>query len=121
MKNENYARLIYILYFIGFVTGITAVIGLIIAYVKRNDEEIPSWLKTHFNFQIRTFWYGVIYLIVATLLSVIFIGILIYFWWFAWLAIRGVKDLLAIDKEWALVDNDGFLRLGYFGIEQHAR
>ena len=50
------AKLVYILYLVSLLIGITAIVGLIIAYVNRDDA--PGWLQTHYRFQIRTFWIG---------------------------------------------------------------
>ena len=36
---------------------ILALVGITYAYLIRN--EVPSWLKTHIIFQIRTFWIGI--------------------------------------------------------------
>ncbi len=50
---------IYILYLAGIVTGLLALIGVIIAYVSRNDSD--GWANDHRSLQIRTFWIGALY------------------------------------------------------------
>lgn len=47
---------VYILYLVGFLAGITALVGLVLAYVNRSDAS--AWLQSHYTFQIRTFWIG---------------------------------------------------------------
>ena len=48
---------VYALYLASvFTFGVLAVAGLIIAYIIRGDA--PEWLKSHFEFQIRSFWIG---------------------------------------------------------------
>jgi uncharacterized membrane protein len=42
------AIIVYVLYLAGFVLGITPLIGLVVAYVSRDDA--PSWLQTHYKF-----------------------------------------------------------------------
>ena len=45
---------VYALYAAQFVTGVTALIGVVIAYVKRG-EAAGTWQATHYDWQIRTF------------------------------------------------------------------
>ncbi|MDR5900298.1 hypothetical protein QC823_15105 [Halomonas vilamensis] len=86
---EGMCKAVYLLYLVGLFTGITALIGLIIAYINRNDA--PDWLQTHYQFQIRTFWIGFLFLILGTLLSYILIGIFILLFWIIWLIVRVIK------------------------------
>jgi uncharacterized membrane protein len=55
------AMVIYILYLVPF--GVTHIVGLVLAYVSR--ESAPDWLRSHYTFQIRTFWIGLLYFIGA--------------------------------------------------------
>jgi uncharacterized membrane protein len=58
--------------------GLLGIIGVIIAYVKR-DEARGTWVASHFRWLIRTFWYsllwGVVGGIVLVLLGLVLIGI----------------------------------------------
>ena len=57
--------ILYILYILGiFTAGILAVIALIINYVKRSDMD-GTWLASHFTWQIKTFWWYLIWNIIA--------------------------------------------------------
>src|SRR5262245_52984449 len=71
------ALIVYILYFVGYFTGITAMIGAIVARVQVDSAE--PLLATHYRFQIRTFWIGLLYLVVGVSLIVIGAGVLV--WW----------------------------------------
>lgn len=101
-SNSTYAKIIYILYLVGLVIGLTAIIGVVMAYVKRSEPEMPVWLKTHFDFQIQTFWYGLVYLLAGLLLATVFVGAIILVWWMIWLIIRSVKGLSALDRQTAI-------------------
>ena len=57
-----------------FVTGWPSIIAVIINYVKRGDVR-GSYLDSHFSWQIRTFWYALLWLLVATLLIFTLVGI----------------------------------------------
>jgi len=108
-NNTSSAKINYVLYLIGLIFGITALVGLIFAYSNRGDEN-PEWLNSHFSFQITTFWYGLIYLIVGLLLSFIVIGLFILLFWVVWLIIRCVKGLNALDQKQPI--EGGFFSFG---------
>lgn len=55
-STEGTAKIVYVLYLVGILFGLTTLIGVVMAYVNRGDA--PEWLKTHYQYQIRTFWIG---------------------------------------------------------------
>jgi len=56
--------LCYVLFLLGFVNGLTTLVGVVIAYVKRRDAAGTVW-QSHFDNLILVFW-----VIVAVLLIV---------------------------------------------------
>ena len=50
--------IVAILYLANLFTGFSVLIGLILAYVWRNDADVTEWEETHFTYLIRTFWIG---------------------------------------------------------------
>ncbi len=110
--NTSYAKAVYIIYLLGLLFPVTALIGLVIAYIKRGELTTPIWLEQHYRFQIQTFWFGLIYLMVGFLFTAFVIGWLILCWWLVWLIIRSVKGLNAIDKQVGM--RGGFFN---FGVE----
>jgi len=105
--NDNSVKMIYILYLAGVVFGITGIIGVIMAYINKKDS--PEWLKSHYRFQIRTFWIGFLYLFVGVLLSVVVIGWLVILFWIIWLIIRSVKGMNSLDKKEAHPNPTGWM------------
>lgn len=97
--SDGMAKAVYILYLAGLLTGITAVIGVVIAYVNRSDA--PEWLRSHYQFQIRTFWMGCLWILVASLLSMVLVGVLVWLAWIVWLVIRMVKGWKALSAQQA--------------------
>ena len=89
--NADMAKIIYILYLAGLVTGVTVLIGVVMAYMYRDTA--PDWLKSHYQFQIRTFWIMLLYAIVAGVLTLVFIGFLLFLVLTVWWIIRCVKGL----------------------------
>ncbi|NLG74719.1 MAG: hypothetical protein GX535_00625, partial [Xanthomonadaceae bacterium] len=57
--NTDMAKIIYVLYLVGLLTALTSLVGVVMAYIYR--DEAPDWLKTHYTFQIRTFWLMLLY------------------------------------------------------------
>lgn len=89
------AKIVYILYIVGLFFGITGLIGVVMAYVNKSDS--PDWLASHYQFQIRTFWIGFLYLVVGSLLSVIIIGWFVILFWVVWLIVRCIKGMKSLD------------------------
>ena len=66
-----------------FLTGWPSIIAVIINYVKRADAR-GTWLDSHFSWQIRTFWYALLWVVLAGFLIVTVVGIP-----FAWVLLVG--------------------------------
>jgi len=69
------------------------------AYLERKDGATPDWLKTHYTYQIKTFWIGAIFMVVGGLLAVVVIGYFVLLAWVVWLIIRALKEMKALDKK----------------------
>lgn len=97
------AKIIYVLYLLGVVTfGSALVIGVVMAYVYKDDA--PDWLRTHYELQIRTFWIGLLYCIIAGVLALLLIGFLLFLLIGLWVIIRSVKGLRYVDQNMAYPD-----------------
>jgi uncharacterized membrane protein len=94
------AKIIYVLYLVGLVTGLTAIIGVIMAYVNR--DQAPEWLKSHYRFQIRTFWIGLLYSVIGSILLTVLIGALVLLFTAIWLILRVVKGFKHLEKREAV-------------------
>lgn len=98
-EDKTMPAVCYALYLLGFATGITAIIGLIIAYAQRPSAG-PA-MESHYTFLIRTFWItlglmigGGILFGVGAILSIILIGIPIM--GVAWLVMAGAGILFGV-------------------------
>jgi uncharacterized membrane protein len=92
--DSNLTNIIYILYLVGIAVGITTIVGVIMAYV--NDGAAPAWLRSHYRYQIRTFWIGMLYGLLGTLLSLVGIGLLVFPLLLIWWIVRCVKGMRAL-------------------------
>jgi uncharacterized membrane protein len=63
-----------------FLTGWPSIIGVILNYVKRGEAR-GTWLESHFRWQIRTFWFGLLWVVLCGLLVVLTVGIAIIVVW----------------------------------------
>jgi uncharacterized membrane protein len=70
-EDRTLPMLVYILYLVGLINGLTIVIGLIIAYASK--EGAGARTQTHYVFQIRTVWTALAWWIIGGIL--IFWGI----------------------------------------------
>ena len=84
-----------------FLTGWPSIIAVIVNYVKRSDAR-GTWLDSHYGWQIRTFWWAVLWVVLAVLLIFTVIGIP-----FAWLlaVIVGLWVLYRILRGWTSLAN----------------
>lgn len=97
MKSRRTLTLIiYALQGLSFVVGITSLVAIIMNYVKR-DEMTGTWLESHFRWQIRTFWYGLLWAVVGVALMWVAIGTFVIFAnavWVIYRIVRGILNLL---------------------------
>ncbi|MGB5177307.1 MAG: hypothetical protein WBP44_01120 [Gammaproteobacteria bacterium] len=57
----------------GFVGSVPSIIAVIISYLKRGSAR-DSWAASHYRWQIRTFWFALLWLLIAVLLIVTVVG-----------------------------------------------
>lgn len=90
-KSANIALLGYLLLLAAPLLMISALIGVVIAYVYRDDA--PAWLQSHFQLQIRTFWIGTLLFVSGLLLMWVVIGKLVLLLTLIWYLVRLIKGL----------------------------
>jgi uncharacterized membrane protein len=107
VSDNSLAIIVYVLYGVGYFTAISALIGVIIAHMKVDDAD--PMLRSHYRFQIRTFWIGFLYLAISLPLSMVLIGLPILVWWFVWSVIRIVKGFLLLSEHKPIVNPGSWL------------
>ena len=82
-----------------FVFGVPSIIAVVINYLKR-EEARGTYLESHFRWQIRTFWFAVLWCLIGTFLIFTFIGIplgiAIFFATGIWVIYRIARGWLAL-------------------------
>ena len=106
---EQLARLktltmvVYALQVLSVFVGITAIVGVIINYVKREDAA-GTLYESHFDWQIRTFWWGLLWTAVGFILLFAFgLGLLVWFVAGIWALYRVVKGFLKLNDNQPVV------------------
>lgn len=99
----NQPTIVSLLYIASFVVGVTGLVGIVLAYVWRNDTPQP-WEASHYDYHIRTFWVGLVGFILGGLLSVVLIGIPILIAVAVWVLIRSIVALLRAQKREPMPD-----------------
>jgi uncharacterized membrane protein len=90
---KTIATVVYALQAVGFFVGITWLVAIVIDYVKRDDAR-GTWLESHFSWQIRTFWWGLLWCIVGGILLLVLVGYFVLLATAVWLIYRIVKGWL---------------------------
>lgn len=88
--------IIYVLYLVNLLIPFTGLVGVIMAYINKGDG---NFLDSHYQFQIRTFWIGLLYAVIGILLTFIIIGYLILIFVVIWLIVRAAKGLKYLGKQ----------------------
>ena len=84
---------VYALQAAGFFLGITWIVAVVINYVKKEDVA-GTWLESHFRWQIRTFWFGLLWGVIGGILTLVLVGFAILFADAVWIIYRIVKGWL---------------------------
>lgn len=92
---KTVATVVYALQAVAYFIGITAVVGVIIAHIKVGDAR-GTWLESHFRWQIRTFWYSLLWGIVGAVLLAVVIGYLVLLGVLVWSIYRIAKGWLRL-------------------------
>ena len=84
-----------------FLIGWPSLIAVVLNYVKRGDVR-GTWLESHFRWQIRTFWFGLLWVALCFLLIALTLGVGILIVWIPlvivslWFIYRIVRGWLAL-------------------------
>ncbi len=94
---KDIARIVYILQLSSLAVGITFFAAVIINYLKRKDVE-GTWLESHFRWQIRTFWWCLLWACVGLATAVIIIGFFVLMATVIWMLYRAIKGLTNLEE-----------------------
>jgi uncharacterized membrane protein len=93
-----------------FVFSIPSIIAVIMNYVKRNDVR-GTWLDSHFSWQLRTFWWAALWIVVVSVISfplILLLGLGLVTMWIGislvglWILYRVIRGWLALKDRRAI-------------------
>lgn len=96
-EKKDLVYIVYILYILGYVTGIANLIGVVLAYMVKDTGQPLTY--SHYQEQIKIFWISLIGFIVGLLTVHIFLGVLILIFTYVWVIVKTIKGLLLLNKD----------------------
>ena len=91
-----------------FVFGVPSIIAVVINYLKRGEAR-GTFLESHFRWQIRTFWFALLWCLIGAFLFVTFIGIplalAVFFAAGVWVIYRIARGWLALRERKPMYGN----------------
>ena len=83
-----------------FLFGWPSIIAVILSYVKRGEAR-GTWLESHFDWQIRTFWWAALWSACIAAVSALLLVVLVGFaTWFVGLFALGIWAIYRIARGW---------------------
>jgi uncharacterized membrane protein len=93
---KTLTAVVYGLQAAGFVIGITWIVAIVVNYVKK-DDVAGTWMESHFRWQIRTFWWGLLWGVIGVVLAFVLVGFVVLFADAVWVIYRIVKGWLNLN------------------------
>src|SRR5450759_2304415 len=94
-KDIDLTHIIYALMAAGFITGgLGTLAAIIINYIKLDDVK-GTWLESHFRWQMRTFWWGLLWGFLSALLMFVDAVWIIYRIAKGWIRLNDSKPMEA--------------------------
>jgi uncharacterized membrane protein len=91
-----------------FLTGWPSIVAVIMNYLKQSEAR-GTWLESHFRWQIRTFWFGLLWSVLCVAFVVGTLGLGIFIVWLPlgaltiWFIYRIVKGWMVLSERRAIV------------------
>jgi uncharacterized membrane protein len=100
--NPGNANLIYILYLVSIVVGITSIVGVIMAYIGRG--EAGPVVQSHYNNQIGIFWKALLFSVIGVITMMFIVGFFILLATLVWYVMRVVTGMQSLSKGQAVAN-----------------
>lgn len=98
---KKIAGLVYLLQAVGLFIGVTYIVAVVVNYVKASDVK-GTWIESHFRWQIRTFWFSLLWAVIGVLTYLLLIGYFILLADGIWVIYRIVKGALYLKDNKAM-------------------
>jgi uncharacterized membrane protein len=104
----NRPTIINLLYLGSFITGITGIVGVVLAYIWQKEAH-DGWETSHYQWLIRTFWVGFAASIICFILMFVLIGFLLIWGVAAYMVVRCVLSMINAQKREPMPNPDSWL------------
>jgi uncharacterized membrane protein len=94
---KQITMVVYGLQALSFFWGLPAIVGVIINIIKRDDARGTVY-ESHFDWQIRTFWWGLLWAVIGVVLAVVLVGFVVMAVAWFWMVYRVVKGWLRLTE-----------------------
>ena len=94
---KTLTAVVYGLYAASFFVGITAIVAIVINYIKREDVA-GTLVESHFRWQIRTFWFALLWGLLGAITLIVVVGWLILMANGVWIIYRIAKGWLRLNE-----------------------
>jgi uncharacterized membrane protein len=85
---------------LSFAASLPSVVAVIMNYARRSDTR-GTWLETHFAWQIRTFWFTWLWIVVVSIVSIPLMLVLVgFFLWWLGLGVVGLWVIYRVVRGW---------------------
>jgi uncharacterized membrane protein len=95
--DKTMTTIIYALYAASLIVGITALVAIVLEYIKKEDVA-GTLYQSHFRWQIRTFWYSLLWAVLGAVTSIIVVGLFILAADLIWYIYRIAKGWLRLHE-----------------------
>ena len=90
---RKWVIIVYVLQILSLFIGITSIIGIIINYIKLDDVR-GTWLESHFRWQMRTFWFSLLWGALGLATSWLGVGLIVLAVAGVWFPYRLIKGAI---------------------------
>jgi uncharacterized membrane protein len=94
---KTLVAVVYGLQLAGFLVAFTPIVGVILNYVKRAEAR-GTWLESHFTWQIRTFWWSLLWGAAGLALAVVLVGFFILLATAIWVLYRAIRGWVELSE-----------------------
>ena len=94
---KTIATVVYALQAVSFFIGLSFIAAVIVNYIKQSEVQ-GTWLESHFCWQIRTFWFSVLWSFIGFVLVFVLIGYLVLAADALWVIYRIVRGWLNLSE-----------------------
>lgn len=94
---KKWANIVYALQALGFLVGISYIAAVIVAYMKQAEAR-GTWVESHFQWQIMTFWYSLLWGILGAVAMMWMVGFVILIAAMLWIVYRIVVGWVRLSE-----------------------